>query len=84
MKSLVCIAAALCLLLAGCSGTAPDGDTAAPQTTPQEGSAVPTGPYTTDTPIQTVMDDPVFGDYGRLLFPADTGYWSGDTWETSA
>ena len=79
MKSLVCIAAALCLLLAGCSGTAPDGDTAAPQTTPQEGSAVPTGPYTTDTPIQTVMDDPVFGDYGRLLFPADTGYWSGDT-----
>ena len=26
---------ALCLLLAGCSGTAPDGDTAAPQTTPQ-------------------------------------------------
>ena len=79
MKSLVCIAAALCLLLAGCSGTAPDGDTAAPQTTPQEGSAVPTGPYTIDTPIQTVMDDPVFGDYGRLLFPADTGYWSGDT-----
>lgn len=79
MKSLVCIAAALCLLLAGCSGTAPDGGTAAPQTTPQEGSAVPTGPYTTDTPIQTVMDDPVFGDYGRLLFPADTGYWSGDT-----
>ena len=79
MKSLVCIAAALCLLLAGCSGTAPDGDTAAPQTTPQEGSAVPTGPYTTDTPIQTVMDDPVFGDYGRLLFPVDTGYWSGDT-----
>ncbi len=73
MKSLVCIAAALCLLLAGCGGTAPDGDTAAPQTTPQEGSAVPTGPYTTDTPIQTVMDDPVFGDYGRLLFPADTG-----------
>lgn len=40
---------------------------------------MPTGPYTTDTPIQTVMDDPVFGDYGRLLFPADTGYWSGDT-----
>ena len=72
MKSLVCIAAALCLLLAGCSGTAPDGGTAAPQTTPQEGSAVPTGPYTTDTPIQTVMDDPVFGDYGRLLFPAET------------
>ena len=56
-----------------------------PQTTPQEGSAVPTGPYTTDTPIQTVMDDPVFGDYGRLLFPADTGVLErGTPWETSA
>lgn len=21
------------------------------------------------------MDDPVFDDYGRLLFPVDTGYW---------
>ena len=25
------------------------------------------------------MDDPAFGDYGRLLFPADDGYWSGET-----
>ena len=32
-----------------------------------------------DTPIQTVIDDPAFGDYGRLLFPVDTGYFSGDT-----
>ena len=35
--------------------------------------------FTVDTPIQTVMDDPVFDDYGRLLFPVDTGYWSGET-----
>ena len=32
-----------------------------------------------NTPIQTVLDDPAFGDYGRLLFPVDTGYFSGDT-----
>ena len=31
--------------------------------------------FTVDPPIQTVMDDPVFDDYGRLLFPVDTGYW---------
>ena len=32
-----------------------------------------------NTPIQTVLDDPAFGDYGRLLFPVDAGYFSGDT-----
>lgn len=35
--------------------------------------------FTADTPIQAVIDDPAFGDYGRLLFPADDGYWSGRT-----
>lgn len=34
---------------------------------------------TRDTRIQSVIIDPVFGDYGRLLFPVDTGYYSGDT-----
>ena len=36
-------------------------------------------PYTVDTPITQVVNDPVFADYGRLLFPVDKGYWSGDT-----
>lgn len=36
-------------------------------------------PYTADTPISDVVSDPVFGDYGRLIFPVDTGYYSGDT-----
>lgn len=35
--------------------------------------------YTTDTPISDVINDPAFGDYGRLIFPVDTGYYSGDT-----
>ncbi|MCR5141209.1 MAG: hypothetical protein K6C68_01560 [Ruminococcus sp.] len=25
------------------------------------------------------MDDPVFGDYGRLIFPVNSGYMSGNT-----
>lgn len=36
-------------------------------------------PYTIDTAISDVIDDPVFGDYGRLIFPVDTGYYSGNT-----
>ena len=38
-----------------------------------------TAPYTVDTPIEEVVSDPAFGDYGRLLFPVNAGYWSGDT-----
>lgn len=37
------------------------------------------GAYTVDTPIDTVIHDPVFGDYGRLIFPVDSMYYSGDT-----
>lgn len=35
--------------------------------------------FTVDTKIKDVITDSVFGDYGRLLFPADRGYYSGDT-----
>lgn len=37
--------------------------------------------YTRKTKISDVINDPVFGDYGRLIFPADEGYYSGDTLE---
>ena len=37
------------------------------------------GDFTVDTPIQDVINNPVFGDYARLIFPADEGYYSGDT-----
>ncbi|MBD5543039.1 MAG: alpha/beta hydrolase [Lachnospiraceae bacterium] len=39
----------------------------------------PEGQFTTHTAISDVINDPVFGEYGRLIFPADTGYYSGDT-----
>lgn len=36
-------------------------------------------PFTTSSKIDDVINDEAFGDYGRLLFPADTSYFSGDT-----
>lgn len=36
-------------------------------------------PYTLDTRISDVINDPVFGDYGRLIFPVDEGYYGGET-----
>ena len=37
--------------------------------------------YTRQTRINDLMNDAVFGDYGRLIFPVNTGYWSGTTLE---
>ncbi len=37
------------------------------------------GQFNLNSKISQVMSDPVFEDYGRLIFPADEGYWSGDT-----
>ena len=35
--------------------------------------------YTKNTKIADVQNNPVFGEYGRLIFPVDSGYMSGDT-----
>ena len=35
--------------------------------------------YTISTPIESVIFDPVFGNYGRLIFPVDEWYYSGET-----
>ena len=49
----------------------------------REGEEAPmvreSGPFTADTPIEDVKNDPVFGDYGRLLFPVEDWYTSGTT-----
>lgn len=35
--------------------------------------------YSVDTEIAEVTADPVFGDFGRLIFPVDSWYYSGST-----
>lgn len=37
------------------------------------------GSYTVDSKISEVVSDPVFGNYGRLIFPVDEWYYSGET-----
>lgn len=88
MKGEAILASALCLALSltGCrAGGADSAQTAQQEPAQQEpaqqepAQREPTGPFTADTPVEAVLQDEVFGDYGRLLFPVDTGYWSGDT-----
>lgn len=61
----------LSLALSACGGN--------PAETREEAAAVAETPFTTETPIEEVINAPAFGDYGRLLFPAQDGYWSGET-----
>lgn len=35
--------------------------------------------YTVNTKITDVINDPIFKNFGRLIFPVDSGYYSGDT-----
>lgn len=88
MKGRAILASALCLALSltGCSAGGADRAQTAQQEPAQQEPAQqepaqrePTGPFTADTPVEAVLQDGAFGDYGRLLFPVDTGYWSGDT-----
>lgn len=48
---------------------------------PTNNSDMPENYYTRTSLISDVMNDPVFEDYGRLIFPVDEGYWSGNTLE---
>lgn len=83
MKGTAILASALCLALSltGCSAGGADRAQTAQQEPAQQEPAQrePTGPFTADTPVEAVLQDDAFGDYGRLLFPVDTGYWSGET-----
>lgn len=45
----------------------------------QEGDVTVQAYYDTNSKITDVMADPAFGDYGRLLFPVNSGYYSGNT-----
>lgn len=77
-QSLLSIIFSVILALTGCSGEIPD----IPDSTAAEESGsenMETQAYTRSTSIDEVRNDPVFGDYGRLIFPVDEGYYSGNT-----
>lgn len=77
-QSLLSIIFSVILALTGCSGEIPD----IPDGTATEESSsenMETQAYTRSTSIDEVRNDPVFGDYGRLIFPVDEGYYSGNT-----
>ena len=91
MRKLACAGIFLCFLfcLAGCGANQTTESTAAEflQSDYQQEETEKavqmdeymTTKYTTDTKISDVITDPVFGDYGRLIFPVDSGYYSGET-----
>ena len=62
----------LWMTLLACSGHAEE---------PQKKPETMANYYTRQTRINDVVNDAVFGDYGRLIFPVNTGYWSGTTLE---
>lgn len=88
MKLAVAMAALGLALLAGCTPAESAFSQVEPITQESEAPsregeevsmAQESGPFTTDTPIEDVKNDPVFGDYGRLLFPVEDWYTSGTT-----
>lgn len=75
---LVCIAA----FLVGCNAETNDADIDTDfkgAETSMQANQNDTELYTLDTKISDVINDPIFGDYGRLIFPVNNGYYSGDT-----
>lgn len=84
MKRTMLIALFLCAVcsLAGCgrNAAAPnDEGSSESETIQQEQVSNIQGGFTENTPISEVIADPTFGEYGRLLFPVDEGYYSGET-----
>lgn len=71
-----------CLLTAACGS--PEklkeaGDSSEEKGTERESQVNTDEMYTRKTKITDVITDEVFGDYGRLIFPVESAYYSGDT-----
>lgn len=77
MRSLAFTSAVLLTLLFSGCGTSPPVGTPPAIQTGSDKEMLET--FTKDTPIQEVQNASVFGDYGRLIFPVDDRYYSGDT-----
>lgn len=70
------ILAVMLMMLGACGNAGQDAPTHAIESVP---GTVTDGPYTVDTAISDVISDPVFENYGRLIFPVNSRYYSGDT-----
>ena len=68
----------LTMLFSGCGTVQPAETPLAIQTGSE---AEMTGAFTKGTSIREVQDDPAFDHYGRLIFPVNSSYYSGDTLE---
>ena len=67
-------ALALILLLFSC-----DANRANAKEISSKGTYMKASDITTETKIRDIISDPGLGDLGRLLFPLNAGYYSGDT-----
>lgn len=81
-NAFVAVLICLAIFLTGCSkemnNAESDTDFKGAATTVQTNQNN-TKQYTLDTNISDVINDPAFGNYGRLIFPVDSGYYGGDT-----
>ncbi|MGN0725495.1 MAG: alpha/beta hydrolase, partial [Treponema sp.] len=64
----------LILLLFSCDASRADAKEISSKGTYMKASDI-----TTKTRIRDIISDPELGDWGRLLFPVNAGYYSGDT-----
>ena len=78
MAILICIAVFLTACTAETNDTDIDTDFKGAETSVQANQN-DTEQYTVNTKISDVINDPVFGDYGRLIFPVNNSYYSGNT-----
>ena len=78
MAILICIAVFLTACTAETNDADIDTDFKGAETSVQENQN-DKEQYTINTKISDVINDPVFGDYGRLIFPVNNSYYSGDT-----
>ena len=71
----------LAVSLSSCVGSSQeaDGSSLMPDTENEIEEQSMTEHYTTKTNIEDVINDPIFGDYGRLIFPVNSGYYGGRT-----
>ena len=75
-KGMITCLLSMLLVLSACQKQT---DTKADENRQTQGTEMTENYFTTDTKIREVLSDPVFGSYGRLIFPVNSRYYSGDT-----